>query len=458
MKIAFDTQVEKKSFNSKNPAVYPRARVNQHDSVTFGAIKKSALQEFSLAVANMFKAPLEKFNSEGDLHKWAGEKFKEIIDLSQYKTTFKLESDERLERLSQWKKFLTEDNTFIKNNKLISQIIFSSITKGLKNNNRTLPPLLDSKTLGDTLAEIKKHLKQDRNYKFNFTKQYNLNLRTNRLNQSSNKDVNKNIYSGWVKIPSHKNDAKNFERNIETLKMLSHDSWCTKSLKTKSYLEQGDLHIFLDKAKPKIGIRFEGDEIIEIQGEKNNRKIPLGYIDEVQDYLNKNKFKKVNSQVEDAKEAKIRLNKAIIELKDAIKNKDYVSVLKHFGIEAEKADDGLLVLLEYRQPDKFLDFKDLGIKENDLFKQIKEIKGNASFRFSDAEDLGRLEKIGENAYFKNSKMKSLGQLQSIGKNAYFRKSKIADTGQLDSIGKDAYVDFDSKLNLSKVKINGVINN
>ena len=48
----------------------------------FSAIKKTRLAGLSLACACMFKAPLEKFNSEYDLHDWAEENIQDAFENS----------------------------------------------------------------------------------------------------------------------------------------------------------------------------------------------------------------------------------------------------------------------------------------------------------------------------------------------------------------------------------------
>ena len=49
--------------------------------------------------------------------------------------------------------------------------------------------------------------------------------------------------------------------------LISHN---TKSKNAEPYLSEGDFHIYLDEGKPRLGVRFDGDEIVEIQGQENN--------------------------------------------------------------------------------------------------------------------------------------------------------------------------------------------
>ena len=50
------------------------------------------------------------------------------------------------------------------------------------------------------------------------------------------------------------------------------------------------MHIFLDKGKPKLGVRISGCEVQEVQGEKNNSVIPSNYIQELKRYLDESDY------------------------------------------------------------------------------------------------------------------------------------------------------------------------
>ena len=144
-------------------------------------------------------------------------------------------------------------------------------------------------------------------------------------------------------------------------------------------------------------------------------------------------------------------------LQKAIDEKDYEKILTHFGIEVEKDEEGMLTLSHYDQPDEDTTFADLGIDENEMFKHIRKITGNANlenckatslgsiteiegdavFYHSAIESLGNLETIGQDADFQYSVVASLGKLKTIGNNAIFASSQITDLQNLESIGGDA---------------------
>lgn len=257
--------------------------------------------------------------------------------------------------------------------------------------------------------------------------------------------------------------------------MLSNYTWCTHNNKAEQYLRDGDFHIYVENEQPKVGIRFIGNTVQEIQGEKNNGHIPYKYSDIVLKHIKSKplgataklefeKLKVVTEGVETAKK----------DLKEAIKNNDSEAIFKYFGyIENDKKpkpSNGVfskikniftrfikpsetqkdvnpkgLTIERYRQPGYFINtsdryvssritFQDLGIDENKLFKDVKYIKGDAIFGDSNLTSLHNVESIGGEANFSESKVKSLGNLKSIGGVADFSYSQIKSLGNLKRIG------------------------
>lgn len=238
-----------------------------------------------------------------------------------------------------------------------------------------------------------------------------------------------------------------------------------KSLNADPYLQRGDFHIYFDKGKARIGMRFDKitsfvankkNSIAEIQGPKNDGEIPLEYLDIVCDYIKSNGFSHSfgsQMQVESA-DSKIKLAKAKIDLQDAIEAKDYEKILNYHGIETQKTDDGKLILSHYTAKNNLYTFQDLGVNENDMFLHIHEIQGDADFTFGEATSTGSISRIGGNAKFRcgkitmlenitnidgnadfsDSDVTSLGKLKTIGKNADFRNSKMTSLGDLTKIG------------------------
>lgn len=312
-------------------------------------------------------------------------------------------------------------------------LVLSAITKGIKPDNDKLPPALNKGVLADCVSEIDKNTKADSKYHFDLNKMYETKLRALYLEDVSTGETE----TKWVVIPSKENDPENFESNVEKLKTLSHKNWCTKSFNAEPYLAEGDFHVYLENGEPKLGVRFVGDEIEEIQGELNDGKIPISYCDVVNDYLLKNLFSlsyDAYLQYEVAMDAKKRVYKIKECLKEVIEKNDVEKILKYFNFKVQKDKDGFLTIDKYRQPSNEFTFSDCGIDENKLFEKIKHIENNAYFEGSNLRDLGSLESIGNSVFFENSKITNLGKLKSIGFIASLQYSQVVDLGELETVG------------------------
>ena len=129
----------------------------------------------------------------------------------------------------------------------------------------------------------------------------------------------------------------------------------------------------------------------------------------------------------------------IKKLRKPVQEADNVELLRTAGM-LEKYDPihDVIVLNHYNQPNKDVRWSDLGVDENNFFKQVAVIDGSASFRESNVTNLGRLEIINGDADFMESPLKDLGNLRYVGGTIDCRFSKIEDLRNLEYVGKDAY--------------------
>ena len=144
-----------------------------------------------------------------------------------------------------------------------------------------------------------------------------------------------------------------------------------------------------------------------------------------------------------------------------------------FGIKYEKDEDGKLIIDKYTQPGTYYRYSDYGIKEDDILKDIVEIRGDAFFSGCNAKNLGsvkyiygsayfqksnfedtnELEYIGKDAYFNDSNMKRIKKVKEIEGSAYLNNPNIEDFGELEYVGKDIWLDSSSK-GFGKIKYVG----
>ena len=428
---------------------YPNLAPLQRDTVTFGAMKKSKFSGIDRAVVENFKAPIEKFYTNADLQKWSFENALELAnkDYGGRKEETKIQ---RKAMLKEWSDYVLQENDGYTN--AMSLLILDAVTKDLKPDNDTIPPVLNKGVLADCIAELEKNTKEDPKYQFDLNKIYKTKLQSYYLDDTQNSTGETS--TKWVKIPSKSHDPEHFDENVEKLKTLSYKSWCTKSFKAEPYLEEGDFHIYLENGQPKVGVRFVNDKIQEIQGEANNGKVPLKYLSTVEEHIKEDDLRltsNVRSEIQDAKELEKEVIRIKSDLKEAIESNDAARIYEYFGVEVEADKSGLLTISEYRQPLFGLTYSDADIDEKKLFERVKTIKGNADFSDSQVRDLGNLESIGGLTRFENSQVRDLGNLESIGKNAYFTNSQITNLGNLESIGGFAFFENSQVRDLGNLK-------
>ena len=427
----------KLNFHTHYPIIqYPCRRYNNSgqfctDKISFGAMKKSHFNGIDLLVINQFKTPIEKFNKNEDFQNWCEKHIHEIKRKDyagrQWKT-----SVQRKEILNEWFNYVLNENSAYTNS--IALFILSGITGNLKPNDDNIPPPLNKGILAKTIDEIQTSSQVNKNSRQSFLKPYLLNLQKSMLNIPD--DNTTGGITGWIVIPSAKNDSENFSDNVEKLKNLSNNNWCTKSFNAHPYLYNGDFHIYLENGCPKIGIRYKNDEIQEIQGEKNNLKIPPKYFSVVKKHIeNENLSYMAKKEIDEAVRTEEKIKNFMTQgLKKDVKDCSQEDIFNACGIKFEKDENGMLVLSEYHQPDEDFTFEDIGINENKLFKNVKAINGDANFFNSEISNLKTLEYIGGNARFCSSKISDLGNLKKIEGSTVFTKSKITSLSNLDTIG------------------------
>ncbi len=383
--------------------------------LNFGAMKKSQFTGLDLFVVNKFKAPISKFNSDEDLQNWADKTIKTLLNETQLDGRWEETREEREKTIEEWTNYVQKENDAY--TKTIQLLVLDSILKETNENNDTIPPALNKGVLADTLAQILDAVSANKNYQCNFNKLYQNNLKNFYLDKTNGDEKPEDLkdFTGWIEIKSKINDEKNFEDNVNKLKTLSHPAWCTKSFNARPYLEKGDFHVFYENGKPKLGVRFIGDRIEEVQGEKNDSIIPFEYYNTFLAYARENNLKpskNLKTEMQNTKEKFEAIKTAKKELKEAIQNKDYETILKHFGFNVEFDENDLMILDEYKKPAKSFNLADIGVNEDDLFKNIVRIKGDANFSGTAVRNTGNLKHIEGSVVLANSKIQAMPRLIS----------------------------------------------
>lgn len=396
---------------------------NQNMSPNFGAMKKSQFKGIDLFCVNAFKAPIEKFNSNLDLQKWADAKlttdvFDNHINARSHRATI-----ERTSIFESWLKFFDENKDVPKTAALVA---IKSLFGGLKLKTDDVPPPLDTKIFQKTLNDVAKKPQ------FNFQKEYVNNLITDIIGDKEK------LAHGWVKIPSKDNDPKHFSKHVTELKLLSDNAWCTKSTKAEEYLEKGNFYILYDNYKPILGIRTDDNRILEIQGHMNNSDIPVNSIGDVLKVITEERLDSsmVGPLLDSVYDKSNEIDRCKKRWGDLIKNNDGPGILEKFAIYIDETPEGK-VLTKYKPFDFGVTLGDMGINENNLFKDIVKINDDANFANSHVTSLPNLKVINGDANFRDSRVKNISALEEIRGSVYLGNSQLIpeDFANVKILGK-----------------------
>ena len=426
----------------------------------FTAMRKTQFQGLDLFAVERFKAPIEKFNTHNDLYDWAKKMFDNIKSKSFLGRTPE-GTAQRKAMLEEWFNYVTDGNSAY--NPIHKLLILTGITAGLKATNDNLPPILNKGVLADTISTLEEVVKVSPKTKFNFNNVYETTLQ----NQYMNEFGMSNDYTGWVEIPSYEEEPDNFEENVARLKQLSHSAWCTRSFNAKPYLAQGKFAIYMENGQPKLGVRFIGDEIEEIQGERNNNSIPLKYFDKLKDYIynegpDKNLSLNAQDEMENAYNAEYEIynfRKAMNYKTDINSVEDALKIVSYFETEpATIGEDGLIKATVIGEPSDTFFYEDIGINIDKILEYVSDIEMGLYLRNSFVKNLGKLKTCGE-VVLSDSKIENLGELEecyeielshtpltSLGNlriiegNADFTCSNVTDLGKLEKVGGEIYIE------------------
>jgi len=344
-------------------------------------------------VARKYTINPQKFKTLEAFQKYCkelAEKLKNCDFMGRQKET----QTQRKVMIEDWYKYIAKENGEYTGAMIF--MIMSGITAGLKPHEDTLPPVLNRGVLADTVDKIKNKVQENpKDQSINFAKEYRQNLQKVLMEEGSALDSSLN---GWILIPSKKHDPENFEANVDKLKMLSHDNWCTKSYNAEPYLAEGDFHVYMENGKPKLGVRFVGDRIQEIQGEQNNSKIPVKYGDIALEHIKGSKLRdKAKQEVRILEKVKAKIDDLLKkEFPNGIENYSVQEIFTKLGLECTKDNDGMLILSEFKNLSDEFTYSDLGLNERKLYGKIKAISGNANFGSVDTSSFTNLETIGGN--------------------------------------------------------------
>jgi diguanylate cyclase (GGDEF)-like protein len=214
--------------------------------------------------------------------------------------------NERQQSLQEWDKYLTNDNDVYAEDPFFRDFVWQGLTESLRNDRPDIPPSLDRAVL----AGVYETFSQGNNFT-GFMKLYK---KESSRALAEAKDMTKVTTSGgqWVKIPRTSQDSPDFEQNANRLRSLSAQSWCTSRGMERPYIQKGDFWIYQEGGVTELAIRFDGDQVVEIQGRLNNGRIPVEYIQQVTELQNSGEVqfsKGAQTQIDRAKRQVVETQK-----------------------------------------------------------------------------------------------------------------------------------------------------
>lgn len=400
-------------------------------SPVFKAGTPIMLNSFDKAIINKLRIPIDKFKDLETLKSWSMYMLQQLL----YKDDETKMANFVIRKMkSDWQFFAID--AIKKYSPLLMLFVFANLKQeNYKDENKELL-ILDENVFDNTYKQIESYVNRNNaipDFITIYKKEFNKAYKTQKEEQHNYK---------WIIVPSKQQDPNNFESNIEKLQKLSHKSWCTKSTHAESFLEQGEFHILQVDGEPKVGMRFSSSGIKEIQGELNNSEIPFRYVDEIKEHVKMNGYNFSSNEIaeqmrkaEDEKEIYKVLKPYLQILFKKNEIEDIFNILGLTYIKKAKGD----LLLDYHQP-KYASFKDLGLDEDFLLKNVAKIELSADFTNSEITKLPKLETIGGKANFKKTKISDLSSLKQIGEVADFRDTmNLKSMPLLESVGDDFYI-------------------
>ena len=181
-----------------------------------------------------------------------------------------------------WWNYVMRDNDIYKQTPAFAYSVLKPIFDKSKANNKRSTMPLNEMAVAALYEKIKNSGGMEQ---FRIDKQYAKEVSiANQKTTEVVKGTNFRDGNGWIRLPSQKNDPKNFQKNVDKLITYSvPNGWCTGSGMAVPYLSKGDFYLYVVDGKAEVAIRMDGNQLGEIQGERN--RAPFAYTAEIEEFL-----------------------------------------------------------------------------------------------------------------------------------------------------------------------------
>ena len=212
---------------------------------------------------------------------------------------------ERTEVLKEWKTYLTQENPTYAEDPYFRDFVWNELVD-LRKDKPDVPPALDRAVT----AGVYTIFNTGQNFS-SFNKLYKKEA-SKVIKEATDMTKVKTTGGTWVKIPRTAKEHPDFTQNAGRVRSLSASTWCTSRGMETTYIQKGDFWIYQEDGTTQLALRFDGDNVAEIQGRMNNGKIPVEYVDQVtqlQESGEVNFGASANRQIEKAKDQIVQSQK-----------------------------------------------------------------------------------------------------------------------------------------------------
>jgi hypothetical protein len=329
-------------------------------------------------------------------------------------------ASQRKANIKEWKQYIENINPAMEKDPFWRDYVISSLLKSM----RTDKPDTGLPLNANALGQLYEKFKQGEN--INFAKGY----------QSALVDATKDLVelgdatTGWRKIPQTDRNNPKFDERVAAVQSLSCTGWCTRSTMAAPYIQKGDFWVYVDDKKPQVAIRFEGDEVQEIQGPQNDRSIPTKYIKEITSLVDSGKIKNMTGQTKADITKAVRKSQFEAMIKEKVASGELVEKNRGYarknGIDLDERYSAAQGPKVYVDADGGIVVNDdVVINANEAAPNLKAVGGNADIHGS----APALETIEGDGYIYEGG--SVPALTTIGGGAYIHGANVPSLTTVD---------------------------
>lgn len=399
-------------------------KINKENSSATATVRTlESIVGVEKVVLNKFKSeiPQEIWSNPESFKRWAEKRLAKILDFDANKDYIAVNeyakyNEARIKGIESWYKFLKEESNY-KDDVFVHLLVMDGITREMKPNNAYTPPTVSQEEFEATYNALLAS-----NTKVSFSKLYAQQIRNKALQQFTTEYVSLNGIEGqWVTIPcSQRGDAK-YEEHVAMVQALSEgSSWCLRFENAHTYLQQGNLHFFVDKnGQSQVAINETDGQITQIQKRYDqNSTVPIPYSEVISEWAKKNKYSGQEENIQQALKQKPEFDSLRNKVQKLMIEKNYEAVFELLDISYEKLPDGTYEVKNYKAKyNKYYTLNDLGINENELLANVSVLSSNtwdSSFEGSNVTSLPKLKKIVGYYDWGDCNIKDFSSLEKIG--------------------------------------------